>query len=102
MLVSSTTVNNRFCMAISFSVKRPREALAPMLSAPACDGGVVAAQQDVGHRLFPEHSGACILRILQASVGAERLINRASLISQNAGYQADHCVDHHHGRDLTA
>src|SRR5208282_5699988 len=119
MLLSSTTLNKRFCIVLSFpgTVGFPATFEdfrsrwfgqtgvsggqgSPLLPAPAGDGGMVAACKHIGDLPAPEHPGTRVLRVFEATLGPERFIDSASRISQDAGHQPDNGVDHDHGRDF--
>src|SRR4051812_34583776 len=76
--------------------------LASILATPPGDRRVISAEQDLGDAPSTELSRPCVLGILEAAIGPERLIDRALGVSQDAGYEADDGVDHHHGRDLAS
>src|SRR4051812_3007158 len=102
MLVFSTRSIRWFCMSAFLSRgprgrgpsspgtkadRRPRLASPSMLASPASDGGVVAAQEDLGDRTPAELARAGVLGIFEPAVGPERLVDRAFGVAQDAGQQ---------------
>src|SRR5690349_18132657 len=99
---SSTSVSKRFLMGITFlrfDVVRLPPALAAeqrLLAPPAGDGGVVAAQEYLGHLHAPEHARPGVLRVFEPPLFAVRLLRHALRVAQHARDVAHHRVDHDH------
>src|SRR4051812_28974457 len=77
-------------------------ALVALLLAPFRNRLMVPAQEDLRHFQAAELTRPGVLRILDPALFAVRLVGRTLLVSQYAGYEADHRVDHHHRRDFAA
>src|SRR5262249_53390351 len=73
-----------------------------VFSAPASDGGVIAAQENFGHSAAAEVARACVLGIFESSIWAERLIDCALRIAQDARDESHDRVDQDHRRDFAS
>ena len=66
-------------------ISEPSLSSAPIFEPPACDGGVVAAQEDLGDRAAAVDARSSVLGIFETSIRPERFVDRASFIPEHAG-----------------
>lgn len=63
---------------------------------------MITAEKDFGHLHATKDARAGVLRILQASRLAVRLLDQALRVAEHARDVSDYCIDDNHGRHLAA
>ncbi len=72
-----------------------------MFSSPACDRGVVAAEQNVGDRSTAELAGAGVVGVFEAAVGTKRLVDGTLGIAEDTGKSRHDGVNDDHRSHFT-
>ena len=73
-----------------------------MFEPPACDRGVIAAQENLGNRTAAVDARAGVLGIFESSIRAERFVDGALVIPEHTGDQPHDRVDQDHRGDFAS